>query len=105
MWGTITGVLAVDQAVNKIVGMDIISHNETPGLGGRIDEPWYKNQFNGELLSPNGTITVGPGGSGDTNHQNHEIDGITGASRTSSLMGIIINKQLALFRKILKEAP
>ncbi|MBN2735883.1 MAG: FMN-binding protein [Spirochaetales bacterium] len=102
LWGTVTGVLVVDQEVDRIVGLDIISHNETPGLGGRIDEAWYKNQFDGELLSPEGKISVGPGGSGDTDHQNHKVDGITGASRTSSLMGIMINAQLDIFKSMLK---
>ena len=41
LWGTITGVLALDAGLERIVGLDIISHNETPGLGGRIDEDWF----------------------------------------------------------------
>ncbi len=45
LWGTVTGVIAVDQSVSTIIGLDIISHSETPGLGGRIEEDWFKDQF------------------------------------------------------------
>ncbi len=51
LWGTITGVIAVEQDLSRIVGMDIISHNETPGLGGRIAEQWFKDQFRGEKVN------------------------------------------------------
>lgn len=102
LWGTITGVLAVNSSIDTIFGLDIISHNETPGLGGRIDEDWFKKQFRMEAISPQGKIRIGSGGSGDSNTGNFEVDGITGASRTSNLMEIIINNQLEIFREILK---
>jgi len=41
LWGTIRAILAVDERVERIEGFQIVSHNEPPGLGGRIDEPWF----------------------------------------------------------------
>jgi len=94
LWGTITGVLGVNSDATKTVGLEIISHSETPGLGGRIDEAWFKKQFDGETIK-NGTIQFTSGGSGDTNYQDGQVDGITGASRTTDSMRTIINREIS----------
>ena len=102
LWGTIHGVLALNEKGDRIVGLDIISHNETPGLGARIDEPWYKTQFNGELIGPDGTITmVSRRGIGDPDPENSEIDGVTGATRTSQAILRILNTEIEKFQGII----
>jgi Na+-transporting NADH:ubiquinone oxidoreductase subunit C len=100
LWGTISGIIAVDESMNRTVGLEIISHNETPGLGGRIDEGWFKEQLRGERIV-NGSITVAGSGDGDTDHDNGEIDAITGASRTSDSMQVIINAELTALSEAL----
>ncbi|MDC7234836.1 MAG: FMN-binding protein [Spirochaetales bacterium] len=94
LWGTITGILAVDGSVSRIIGLDIISHNETPGLGGRIDEDWFKDQFKGERISSEGIKVVKGSGSADGDTENASVDGVTGASLTSTSMETIINKEI-----------
>ncbi len=94
LWGNINGIIAVDGEVNRTLGLEIISHNETPGLGGRIDEPWFKEQLRNERIV-DGTIRVSGAGEGDEDHDNGEIDAITGASRTSDAMQVIFNNQLS----------
>ena len=42
LWGSIEAYVGISADYSKIVGIDFISHSETPGLGGRIDEDWYK---------------------------------------------------------------
>ena len=99
LWGTITGVLAVDSGVTRIVGLDIISHSETPGLGGRIEEDWFKDQFRNERISAEG-ITVRKGeGTTDDDPDNGTVDGVTGASLTSAAMQVIINNEIDGLRK------
>lgn len=94
LWGTVSGVLAVDEPVDQIVGIEITSHNETPGLGGRIEEDWFKDQFRNEAI-PNGEITVRKGtGNVDTDSSNATVDGITGASLTSKSIEVIVNNTL-----------
>lgn len=93
LWGTITGVLGMNADFSRIVGMEILSHSETPGLGGRIDEAWFKDQFKGEYAVDGIVIRHGMG-NGDTDKENGEVDGITGASRTSDSLQVIINKQI-----------
>jgi Na+-transporting NADH:ubiquinone oxidoreductase subunit C len=101
LWGTITFVVAVNGNVSKVLGIDIISQNETPGLGGRIDEAWFKNQFRGETLTPAGRIEVGPAGPGDANVSDGRFDAITGASLTSHLFDTMLNAALARLRGVL----
>ena len=103
LWGTITGILAVDESVSQIVGIQIVTHNETPGLGGRIADPWFKDQFRG-LKVKNGKIQVTYGaeaGSGRANKEEGIADGITGASRTSQAMDAMLNNELTVLKKLL----
>ena len=97
LWGTITGVLAVNRDASRIVGLDIVGHNETPGLGGRIDEAWFKDQFRGERINEEG-LKITRGGMGDPDHDNSRVDAITGASRTSDALQTILNSHLRRLR-------
>ena len=98
LWGTITGVIAFSSDLERIAGFEIISHNETPGLGGRIDEDWFKEQFDWEKISPSG-ITVRKGsGSYDSDTENSEVEGITGASLTSKSVETIINDNIRIMK-------
>jgi Na+-transporting NADH:ubiquinone oxidoreductase subunit C len=99
LWGTITGVLAVKEDFSRIVGMDIIDHNETPGLGGRIAEAWFKEQFRNEILKE-GQIRISGTGGGDKDKDNGKVDAVTGATRTSQALEKILNEYLKIFSEI-----
>lgn len=97
LWGTITGVLGMNSDFSRIVGFEILTHSETPGLGGRIDEEWFRDQFKGELVT--GGIKVRQGsGKGDTDKDNGLVDSITGATRTSDSIQVIINDQIEIMK-------
>jgi Na+-transporting NADH:ubiquinone oxidoreductase subunit C len=100
LWGTIVGVLAVNEGVTETVGLTIIEHNETPGLGGRITERWFQRQFEGEEIGSGGAIAF-TAGDGDTNYENSEVDGITGATRTTESMERIVNREIESIRSLL----
>jgi Na+-transporting NADH:ubiquinone oxidoreductase subunit C len=100
LWGTITGVIGVTADLSTIVGLDIISQSETPGLGGRIGEDWWKAQFRGERIPPAGRIDVVAGsGRGDKDKSNGRVDAVTGATITSNAMKSIINKTLLAIKE------
>jgi Na+-transporting NADH:ubiquinone oxidoreductase subunit C len=99
LWGTITAIVSSDAAVARLRGLEILSQNETPGLGGRVDEAWFKAQFKGELVGTLG-VTVNPAGPGDADHENARVDAITGASRTSQGIQAILDASLGRLRKI-----
>ena len=45
LWGKIDAVISFNEDISKIKGFGVISQEETPGLGARIEEDWFKNQF------------------------------------------------------------
>ncbi len=104
LWGTITGVLSVDKAVDKTIGLSFIDQNETPGLGARIVEDWFLNQFsNKTVLQTNSegvpiralTIILGRSDRmGNPNKDDYQVDGISGASITSAGVQKAVNKTL-----------
>jgi Na+-transporting NADH:ubiquinone oxidoreductase subunit C len=98
LWGSIEGILAVTADLSEIVGIEIVTDNETPGLGGRINESWFKDQFRGEQIT--GAFRVGQvDGEGDPDSSNGLVDGITGATRTSDSMEAIVNKELEALQR------
>ncbi|KLO22341.1 MULTISPECIES: FMN-binding protein [unclassified Marinitoga] len=102
LWSTIRGVLAVDKNISKIVGIDFITQSETPGLGGRIEESWFKEQFKFEkIIDGKIEMIVGGSGKGDFNHDNGEVEAITGATRTSESVLNMINSYLNILKNLL----
>ncbi len=102
LWGAITGVMGITPDLARIVGLDIITQNETPGLGGRIGESWWKEQFRGEAIV-NGRIDIASGsGRGDRDPDNGKVDAVTGATLTSNAMEGIINQTLTALKEARK---
>jgi Na+-transporting NADH:ubiquinone oxidoreductase subunit C len=103
LWGTIEGVLGVDANLQEIVGVEILNHNETPGLGGRIEEQAFRDQFNGERIGGGAGIGMTKKGAYDYDHENGTVDGITGATQTSQRLKTIINETLQQLSKTLEK--
>ena len=99
LWGTITGVLALNAELSRTAGFEIIDHNETPGLGGRITESWFKEQFAGERIPEDG---IRIRGGGDTDTENGIVDAVTGATRTSRALEGILNESILALRGALR---
>jgi electron transport complex protein RnfG len=96
--GFITVMVGVDLN-EKITGIEIIEHAETPGLGAKIESSeLFKNQFKGKSTegSENGELTVIKGRNAENNW---EIEALTGA--TISPRGVVqaVNEGLAKFRQ------
>ncbi len=85
LWGSISGYIALSPDFETLLGIDFITHSETPGLGGRIDEEWYKNQFRSLDVTGDTPIVYRPASGGT-------IDAITGATLTSNSVSAIVNK-------------
>jgi Na+-transporting NADH:ubiquinone oxidoreductase subunit C len=97
-WGPIKGMVAVDPKAERLIGVAFYEHSETPGLGARITEAWFKNQFKGLKLMPikgdKKIFYLKPSGSGKGPNQ---LDAITGASRTSQAVERFLNRDLNMF--------
>ena len=98
VWGTIHGMVAVSPDGKKIIGLSFYKHSETPGLGGRIAEAWFRDQFKGLKLEPakgdHKIFRLKPEGTGT---QPSDLDAITGASLTSAAVELFLNKELNFF--------
>lgn len=92
LWGSITGYIGVDADMNEVTGVEFISQNETPGLGGRISEAPYKEQYrNVDISNATDKYIINrpaPGGN---------IDAIAGATQTSTFVQNMINEDLKAF--------
>lgn len=101
LWGSITAIIAADAKATRLRGIEILDQNETPGLGGRIAEDWFKDQFRGEKIGPAGISVDQAGtGKGDLNKDNSRVDAVTGASRTSDFIKAIVNHGIADIRSL-----
>lgn len=87
LWGTIRGYLAVSADLETVLGLTFVEQNETPGLGGRIDEPDYKEQFRNISIDLQRGFAYGADGGG-------QIDAIAGATSTSRAVLQILNNLL-----------
>ena len=87
LWGTIRGYLAVSGDLEQVVGLTFTEQNETPGLGGRIDEPAFKEQFRSVAIDYEAGFSYGESGSG-------QLDAITGATSTSNAVLQMLNRLL-----------
>ncbi|MFN3692114.1 MAG: FMN-binding protein [Fervidobacterium sp.] len=99
LWGNISGVLAVDKNVTKIVGIDFVSQSETPGLGGRIDEKWFKEQFRNEKIINNSIVLSTT--KAKESKDDGMVDAITGATLTSKYVEKIIKEYIPILKQLL----
>ena len=47
LWSTMYGFIALDKDLKTIKGFTFYEHGETPGLGGEVDNPKWKNIVEG----------------------------------------------------------
>lgn len=77
LWGTIRGYLALSDDLSTILGITFTEQSETPGLGGRIEESQFRDQFRQIRLEPLS--------------YDEKLQAITGATQTSASVLRIIN--------------
>ena len=97
LWGIITAHIAFDPKHEKIIGVNFISHAETPGLGGRIDELLFKEQFRNISLSNLDNIFSFNKSTGGN------LDAISGATITSMAVRDIFNLEIPKILKFAKK--
>lgn len=81
--GRIDAIIAVHGDMNTIAGIAVTQHSETPGLGARIEDPSWQANFPGTLIrDDSGDVRFSVARGVATT--DYDVDGITGATRTSS---------------------
>lgn len=86
LWSTLYGFLALSADTETIEGLIFYQHGETPGLGGEIDNPRWRQLWVGrkpfnEKFEP--VITVVKGQAGPVEKDPHRVDGLSGATITA----------------------
>jgi Na+-transporting NADH:ubiquinone oxidoreductase subunit C len=97
-WGPIQGMVGIAPDASRVLGIAFISHSETPGLGGRITEPWFTNQFEDLPLYPiEGDLNIFYLKPEGTAQAANDLDAITGATNTSTAVETFLNQELDHF--------
>lgn len=94
--GSIKILCGVDSGLNNILGIEIIESTETPGLGARINEAWFKKQFKSlNVARAIEYVKRKP-------QVDNEIEAITGATVSSKAVVTILNIAIKELREKLK---
>ena len=101
LWGTINALVSLTPDFQEIINFEIISQNETPGLGGRITEDWFKKQFQKKSIMEEKSIVffyLIPEGESQNKDQ---INQITGATFSSKAVVDMLHKELKKINEVL----
>ncbi len=104
-WDRIDGFVTLSDDLRTIQRLRFFDHKETPGLGARIEEPDFLDQFEGLAIdweaAPSRRVLIGAGLNRD---QPNRVDAVTGATQTSSALMDFLNAELERIRAIDLEA-
>lgn len=92
LWGSIIGYIGLNTEYTEIIGIEFVTQSETPGLGGRISEDSYKEQFRSiDISSKTENFII------SSPEPNSNVDAIAGATQTSTAVVKLINEDIKLF--------
>lgn len=103
LWGGIGGYLALDDDKNTIYGVNFNHEGETPGLGAKIVEMAFREQFEGTHIrnAANEVVSVAVLKSGKTAVGQEQVDAISGATITSTGVSTMLETNLKEYVKFL----
>ena len=107
LWGGIWGYVALDDDLATVYGTYFSHESETAGLGARIAEDWFQNEFKGKKLYADGKDTkvvlsvVKKGKEEKGMSEANYVNGVTGATLTSNGVNEMIQKCLTDYQDIL----
>ena len=100
-WDRIEAVVVLSPDLKQILNIQFMDQKETPGLGARIEEPWFTDQFQGLQVAwdapPGERVVIG---ASPDPHARNRVDGITGATQTSMALMNFLNRELELIRTL-----
>ena len=96
LWGGIGGYLALDEDKNTIYGVNFNHESETPGLGAKIVELPFREQFEGKHIrnAANEVVSVAVLKAGKHAEGQEQVDAISGATITSSGVSTMLHEEL-----------
>ena len=103
LWGGLWGYISVDEDKQHVYGTYFDHDSETAGLGARIKERWFQEQFNGKpIFDETGEVVLTVVKKGQSKAET-EIDGVTGATLTSNGVGAMVTEGLKQYKEFLNK--
>lgn len=102
LWGPIWGYVALEKDMNTVAGIIMAHKGETPGLGAEIATPKYQANFVGKTIFEGDefvSVTLRKGGAKDPAH---EVDAITGGTKTSDGVTAMLRNSLEHYLPLLE---
>ena len=99
LWGPIWGYIALDTDMNTVKGIVLDHAGETPGLGAEITTPKHQAMYPGKTIYEGDAVvgvTLKKGGADKSNP--HEVDAITGGTKTSDGVTAMISDCLNKYK-------
>ncbi len=99
LWGPIWGYIALDTDMNTVKGVVFDHSGETPGLGAEITTAKHQAQYVGKSVYEGGDLVgviLKKGGADKSNP--HEVDAITGGTKTSDGVTAMIHTSLNYYK-------
>jgi len=95
LWSTMYGFLALEGDLRTVQGLRFYQHAETPGLGGEIDNPRWRAQWEGKVLFDDEwrvQVELVKGSiNSSTPEAQHQVDALAGATITSRGVENLLN--------------
>ncbi len=88
-WGPIVLIVGIERSGYRLTGIEILQQEETPGLGARIEEDEFRDQFKGKRTD----LPIRFAAKGDKPGEN-DVVAITGATLTSRFVETILKDKL-----------
>lgn len=99
LWGGLWGYIAINADKKTVYGTYFYHESETAGLGARIGERWFQEQFNGKPVFAEGnteTVELKVVKAGASKAET-EVDGVTGATLTSVGVSDMVQDGLSVY--------
>ena len=87
-WGPIVIMIGINPENLTIKGVEILQQEETPGLGARIEEEWFRNQFQGKNMDVPIRMMIKGAKPGP-----NDVEAVSGATLSSKFVEEIINEK------------
>ncbi len=100
LWGSMRALVAVTPDISTIINIDVYKQMETPGLGARVQESWFKDQFKDKLLfGASGILDYSLIPEDQIADSETQIRQITGASITSNAVLKMIKTEMSQIKE------
>ena len=104
LWGPMWGYVALEKDRNTIAGIVLDHAGETPGLGAEVATPKHQAMYKGKTLFEGDefvSVSLRKGGAKDPAH---EVDAISGGTKTSDGVTAMLKNSLGAYLPLLKVA-